>query len=100
MQVHAGFIDLAAILLKLIMMIYYHTMRVETSLAVLVSPDKPSILAAIDPFRIWFWILISLGLGLTRQLSVRMAIIASALLCLGAMGLRAAWMFSLSSLTS
>lgn len=92
--VYAGFIDLAAYLLQLGMMFYYRRIDVDTSLAALATPGKPTVLAAIDPFQIWFWVLIAMGLAITQQLSRRMAILTSVLLCLLGAGGRAALAFA------
>ncbi len=92
--VYAGFIDLAAYLLQLGMMFYYRRIDIDTSLAALAAPGKPTMLAAIDPFQIWFWVLIAMGLTVTQQLSRRMAIVACALLCLVGAGGRAALAFA------
>lgn len=92
--VYAGFIDLAAYLLQLGMMFYYRRLDVDTSLAALGAPGKPTVLAAIDPFQIWFWVLVAIGLTVTQQLSRRMAIVTCALMCLVAVGGRAALAFA------
>jgi hypothetical protein len=88
--VYAGFIDLLAQALQLAMMLYYRTTAVDTSLAMLVAPNKPTWLVAIDPFRIWFWVLVAMGLTITQQLSRRTAIITCSLMCLATMGTRVA----------
>ena len=56
----------------------------------LVSPDEPSWLSAMDPFRIWYWGLVTLGLATTQQLRKRTAILSCALMCLVAIGARIA----------
>ncbi len=88
--VYAGFIELAAYVVRLGMLLYYQTTRVDTSLAALAPPDKPSFLAAIDPFRIWFWVLVAIGLAVTHQLSKRTAILICCVMGLGALGVRIA----------
>ncbi len=80
--VYTGFIELLAYILRLAMMIYYRTINVDTSLGLLAAPGKPSALAAIDPFRIWFWVLVAIGLVVTRQLGRRMAIASCALMAI------------------
>lgn len=72
--VYAGFVDLAGALLRLLMMIAYRTTAVETSLGMLAPVGKPTWLAAVDPVRIWFWILVVIGLTVTQQLGRRGAI--------------------------
>ena len=63
-----------AYIIRLAMMLRYRTINVDTSLALLAAPGKPSVLAGIDPFQIWFWVLVGIGLIVTRQLGRRMAI--------------------------
>jgi len=84
--VYAGFIELAAIVLELAMMLYFRTTDVHTSLKALGPPGKPTVLAGIDPFRIWFWVLVAIGLTVTQQLSRRMAIATCTIMCLFAIG--------------
>lgn len=91
--VYAGFIELLGAVVTLAMMLYYRTIEVNTSLGMLATPGKPSVLGAIDPFRIWFWVLVGIGLTVTRQLSRRMAIVSCVLMALGAFGVRAAMEF-------
>lgn len=88
--VYAGFIELTAYVLKLAMMLYYHSTEVDTSLRALAEAGKPSALGAIDPFRIWFWVLVCIGLVTTHQLSRRMAVVTCCVLGLGALGVRIA----------
>jgi len=92
--VYAGFIELAGYVLQVSMMLYYQTDQIDTSLAGLGVPGKPTVLAAIDPFRIWFWVLAAVGLVVTRQLGRRMAVATCAVMCLVAMGARAAMQFA------
>ena len=82
--VYAGFIELVALVLGLAMKVYYRTIAVDATLRPLAPEDAPlaeAVLAAIDPFRFWFWILIAIGLTVTRQLSRRMAIVSVSLMC-------------------
>lgn len=88
--VYSGFIELAAYGLQLGMMLTFKTTQVTTSLGVLATPGKPSFLYAIDPFRIWFWVLVGAGLIVTHQLGRKMAIFCCTLMCLAATGVRAA----------
>ena len=95
--VYAGFIDLAAYLVQLAMMFYYRRIDVDTSLAALGASGEPTVLAAIDPFQIWFWVLVAMGLTITRQLSRRMAIVSCTLLWMVGAGGRAAMAFAASA---
>ena len=88
--VYAGFIELFAYALQLSMMLYYGTINVDTSLGMLVAPAAASVLSAIDPFRLWFWVLVGLGVVVTRQLSRTMAVVTCSLMCLLATGVRVA----------
>lgn len=94
--VYAGFIELLGAVVCLAMMLHYRTMDVGTSLAALAPPGKPSMLAAVDPFRIWFWVLVAIGLTVTRQLSRRMAIFSCLVLGLLGFGIRAGVIFASS----
>jgi hypothetical protein len=74
--IYASFVELAGILVRLAMMISYRTIHVSTSLEMLMAKGKAPYLAAIDPFVVWFWILIFLGVTTTQQLSRKMAVAA------------------------
>lgn len=78
--VYAGFIDLLACALRLVMMLAYRTTQVDTSLRMISEPGKPSPWTGIDPFRIWFWVLVVLGVTITRQLSRRAAIVTCSIM--------------------
>ena len=91
--VYAGFIELAAFVLQLALMLYFRTTEIDTSLRALGPVGKPTVLAGIDPFRIWFWVLVGIGLTVTHQLSRRMAIATCSVMCLVAIGGRAALEF-------
>jgi hypothetical protein len=80
--VYAGFIELLACALRLLMMIAYRTTQVDTSLRMMSEPGKPSPWAAIDPFRIWFWVLVVMGVTVTRQLSRRAALMTCSMMFL------------------
>ena len=88
--VYSGFIVLVGYVVRLVMVACYRTTDVDTSLAMLEAPGKLSALSAVDPFRIWFWVLVALGLIVTRQLSRRMGVIVCALMALTAAGVRVA----------
>lgn len=82
--VYAGFIELIALVLGLAMKVHYRTIAVDVTLRPLAPEDAPlveAVLAAVDPFRFWFWVLIAIGLTVTRQLSRRMAIVSVLLMC-------------------
>ncbi len=85
---YAEFIVLAAYALRLAMMLYYRTIDVKTDLGMLATSKGLVWLAAADPFRIWFWVLVAIGLTVTQQLSRRMAIVLCVLMCLMGMGIR------------
>lgn len=92
--VYAAFIELAAMILQLAMMLYFKSTAVDTTLRGLGVPGKPSAWGAVDPFRIWFWVLVAIGLAVTHQLSRRMAIVMCTLMCLFALGIRMAMQFA------
>ena len=91
--VYAEFVELAAFGLRLLMMFAYRTRTVETSLGLLANSKGWAWLAAIDPFRVWFWVLVAVGATLTHQLSRRMAIAACVVMGLLAMAARAAMQY-------
>ena len=93
--VYSGFIELVGYLLRFAMMLYYRTTEVHTSLAALGTPGEPSVWAAIDPFRIWFWVLVAIGLTVTRQLSRRMVVASCFVMCLLTLGARVALEYAL-----
>jgi hypothetical protein len=93
--VYSGFIVLVGYIVRLAMVICYRTTQVDTSLGMLVAPGQPTPLSAVDPFRIWFWVLVAIGLTVTRQLSRRMAIVSCAVMGLVVIGVRAAMAYSL-----
>lgn len=78
--VFAAFVDLFATAFRLVLMLAYKTLDVDTSAALLArgmpAPADPQagpsllphLLAGIDPFRIWFWWVVVLGLSVTMQL--------------------------------
>ncbi len=93
--VFAGFIELVAYVLRTVIMVSYRTLDIDTSLKMLSGGDGPTFLAAIDPFRIWFWGLVAVGLVVTQQLSRRMAFVSCGLLCLLTTGVRIAWVYGM-----
>ncbi len=88
--VYAGFIELVGYAIQVGMVFYYRSLKVDTSLRMLAEEAERSFLGAVDPFRIWFWVLVGMGLAVTHQLSRRMAIVSCMLMCLITMGVRAA----------
>lgn len=86
--VYAAFIELLAAVVQLAMMLYFRTTSVTTTLQGFSAGPKPTILWAIDPFRIWFWALVTIGLIATHQLGRKVAIGCCLVLCLGAIGIR------------
>jgi len=91
--VYAAVIWVLAAGLRLAMMLAFRTLEVDTSLALLVPGREGfetlrTILSAIDPFRVWFWILVGTGAVVTGQLSRRWAVITCTLFCLVASGAR------------
>ena len=79
--VFAGFIDLLGLLVRLGLMLHFRTLEVDTSLSLLAwlpaggkGLDAKLLaalaggLSALDPFRIWFWLVVIAGLKATCQL--------------------------------
>ena len=79
--VYAGFIDLLRLLMSLLLMLQHKTLEVDTSLAPLtrlmagtegINPiglaALTGLLTALDPFRVWFWLVVLIGLAATAQL--------------------------------
>jgi hypothetical protein len=95
--VYSGFIVLAGYLVRFAMVMYYRTTDVDTSLGMLVAPGTDSPLSAIDPFRVWFWVLVAMGLIVTRQLSRRMAIVSCTVMALLTAGARAAMTYGMKT---
>ncbi|MFH1416938.1 MAG: YIP1 family protein [Planctomycetota bacterium] len=91
--VYAGYFVLLAHVLRLAMMLAYRTVDVATNLGMFAPAQETTWLAAIDPFRIWFWVLVAMGLTVTQQLSRRVAIVSCSLMCLAAAGARVGWQY-------
>lgn len=72
--VYSGFVLVAAAALELVMIVHYGSTNVDTTLAALAPPGKASFWQGIDPFQLWFWSLVGLGLVITNQLSRKMAV--------------------------
>ncbi|MBU0717795.1 MAG: YIP1 family protein [Planctomycetes bacterium] len=77
----ASFVDLLRLLMQLGLMLRFKTLEVDTSLAPLVqlihvdsgisqqaAAAISGALTAADPFRIWFWLIVIVGLSTTAQL--------------------------------
>jgi len=92
--VYAGFIELTGYVVELLMMLYYRSTEVGTTLAPLGTGVMSKVLSGVDPFRIWYWVLVAIGLSVTQQLSRRMAIACSTVMCLLGMGVYAGLAFA------
>ncbi|MCP4591998.1 MAG: hypothetical protein GY842_14785 [bacterium] len=91
--VYSAVVDVLAAGLRLAMMLYYRRLGVETSLGTLLPRDEAyriarGILSGVDPFHVWFWILVGLGLVVTGQLSRRAAAVTCVLFWLVTAGVR------------
>lgn len=101
--VFAAFIDVLRLLMTLGLMLRYGTLQVDTSLALLsrflaaadgVDPMTVAalsgLLSALDPFRVWFWLVVIVGLSTTDQLRGWRAWVACSLCWLVAAAARCA----------
>jgi len=91
--VYSAVVDVLAEVVRLAMRLSYRTLDVDTSLSVLVPYSEGTrtlklILSGIDPFRVWFWVLVALGLIVTGQLSRRAAMVTCTVFGLIAAGVR------------
>jgi hypothetical protein len=79
--VFAGFVDVLRLLVMLALTLWYETLEVYTSLEPLAwllagteAAERTKVaalsglLSAVDPFRVWFWLVIIVGLSATAQL--------------------------------
>ena len=79
--VFAGFADVIGGVVRLLFMLRFRTLAVDTSLALaarLINMEDEGatmstaavsgLLSAVDPFRIWFWVIVACGLSVTSQL--------------------------------
>jgi hypothetical protein len=79
--VFAAFIDVLRLLMTLALRLRYGTLEVDTSLALLTRflakadgadplavAALSGLLSALDPFRVWFWLAVIVGLSATTQL--------------------------------
>jgi hypothetical protein len=101
--VFAGFVDLLAEVVRLSLMLQHGSMEVQTSSALLLRllPDghslgsgrsgaiAQSLFAGIDPFRVWFWLVVISGLTVTTQLKSWRAWLTCGLFGLVAAGVHA-----------
>lgn len=101
--VFAGFADVLGGLFRLGMMLSLRTLDVDSSLGVAIKLIEPGgelsrttaaalggFLTALDPFRIWFWVIVIVGLSRTSQLRGWKLGTVCTLCWLAAGGLRAA----------
>jgi hypothetical protein len=102
----AACVEVPRLLLELLLVSQLHVSRVELSAAAFVSsPDvglaEYVLLLRLDPFAVWFWALIGVGLYATGQLSRRAAVVtAVALALVAAAGQAAVDVLSLADLSS
>ncbi len=94
--VYAGYFVLLAHVLRLAMMLAYRSVDVATNLSMFAPAGEPTWLVAIDPFRIWFWVSVAVGLTVTQQLSRRVAIVSCSLMCLASAGVRVGMQYATS----
>lgn len=92
--VYGGFVVLFGRIVRLAMVIFYRTADMDTSLGMMSVAGEPSPLSAVDPFRIWFWVLAAMGLVVTRQLGKRMAVATCLVMALVAAGVRVAMAYA------
>jgi hypothetical protein len=99
--VFASFIDAARMLFELVLKLRCASLNVDTSAGAffpLIAPGlpmpkeavdiAPAMLSGFDPFRLWYWIVVILGLGVTSQLRGWRGWIPCLLLWVGGAGLR------------
>jgi len=99
--VFAAFIDVLRLLTIVVLMLRYETLEVDTSLALLARlmarengagamslAVASGSLSALDPFRIWFWLVVVIGLSATAQLPGWRAWVTCSLCWLVASGIR------------
>lgn len=111
--VFASFINLLRMTFELVLMVQCRTLNVDTSLGSLIGwvvprtsetaqlhQFGPLILSGFDPFRIWFWIVVVIGLKTTSQLRGWRAVVPCVLCWLAGAGLRAGMKFSTAEPTA
>lgn len=102
--VFAGFVDIVGALVRLGFMLRFRTLAVDTSLgpavrlmnmegegAAVSTAMLSGLLSAVDPFRIWFWVLVACGLSVTSQLRGWKVWVCCTLFWLIAAGVRTGW---------
>lgn len=85
--VFAAYVEVPRLLLRLYLITELHASRVETSAAAFVSaPHTPLgvylLLRRLDPFDLWYWLLIGLGVYRTGQLPAGRAVLVTMVLAL------------------
>ena len=108
--VYAGFAEVAGMLVRLGLMLRHGALEVDTSAALLTrmisldnDPDGKiadvlsNVLTGIEPFHIWFWLLVGLGLSVTSQLRRWQLWLTCSLMWLMAAGLRIGIAFASAS---
>jgi hypothetical protein len=85
--VFAALVELPRLLLRLFLVAHIHALRVETSLAVFLPGPRAGLAAflllrRLDPFEVWYWALVGLGLWKTGQMSGRRALVVAVALAL------------------
>ena len=85
--IFATFALVPGMLLRLYLVSQLGTTRVEISLAALTPPAQTGLglyllLRRLDPFHLWYWALVALGVSRSGQLSVRRAVVVVTLLAI------------------
>jgi hypothetical protein len=93
--IFAAYTEVPRMLVQLFLVSQLQVSRVETSLAAFVSAPHVSlpvylVLRRFDPFDVWYWCLVGLGLWKTGQLSRRTALVAVVVLAVAATAVLAA----------
>src|SRR5207247_980626 len=83
--VFAAFVDVPKMLVRILLISQLQVSRVETSAAAFAAGPDVSLalyilLRRLDPFDIWYWFLIGLGLWKTGQLSGRASVVMACVL--------------------
>ena len=79
--IYASFVEVFGMFIRLALMLKHGTLEVDTSAALLtrlippqsdpegmIVPILSNVLTGIEPFHVWFWLLIAIGLSVTSQL--------------------------------
>lgn len=106
--VFASFVDVAAMVFRLILVVQCGTLDVDTSAGAVARawasdafPQKSlelatSALSGLDPFRLWFWVMVLIGLKATAQLRGWRAWVPCVFLWLLAAGIRTGMVYGMS----